>query len=255
MKNIVFSVGLAVGLALAAMSGAQAATVSFDVSHAQLSNGFAPTNEQNLGISAQATAADQVGLQVRHVADFGQSTNAADVRLTHRYNSQFDSYAHVGASSRGTVLPQYQYGLGGDMRATNQLTLGVGLDHYKLRDDNKADVLSARASYTLAKLPLTVRGEADLQRTNNAADGMRYGAGVTWGHAGNWTASLDAQTGRVDYSAVQVPMAAADYNVNLVKVSGRYWVRHNWGLTVAGAKVHNPYYSSNQMDVGMFAQF
>lgn len=246
---------LAVSLSLCAMAGAQASTVELDVSHAQLSKGLPTFNEQHLRAQWNATSADQVGLNAQHVDDFAQSVNALDVSLVHRYDAQFDSYAHVGGSTHGTLLPQYQYGLGGRMHLGSGLTVGLGLDHYKMRDDRKSDVLGAQASYALSGVPLTLRGEADLQRTDNAADGMRYGVGATWGHAGDWTASVDARTGRVDYASVQYPLASADYNANVVKVSARYWVRKNWGLSVQGAKLHNRYFDANQMDAGVFAQF
>lgn len=246
-----------IAAALSALASSSfAGTVEFGMTSANIGGGYPAANNQALGVQTAVTPVDSLALHATREHQWGTTSMMYQGEATHQFKNGLSLTAFAGGSDTGVIAPKTRLGAFASMpvAGVEGLKVGAGYEHVGMRGAfAQTDTLMTQVSYTVPTLPLTLVGNANVQRVADDHNGMVYKLGAEYGSAGKWVAGVSAETGVSTYGNTVFPGATVgSYRSTTARATGRYWLSKDFGLTAEASRTKNSYYTQNEVGVGAF---
>jgi YaiO family outer membrane protein len=200
----------------------------------------------------------KLGLSVTDLQAWGGHASIGGLRIVQTLNDRFSIDAGIAASDSGNITIRQRKTAIVNYKAleAKNLVLGMGVDTYDMRGGGKATSLLTQAVYYVPKMPVVVQADYTATESKfNERRGHRIGAAVTYGKVHDWTVSLRADSGRVNYELVTRPGSIADYDSRSQGVGMNYWLSKDLGISANFGRVSNRYFKREEIRVGTFFSF
>ncbi|MCW9025299.1 MAG: YaiO family outer membrane beta-barrel protein [Gammaproteobacteria bacterium] len=177
--------------------------------------------------------------------------------LTHIFNEDWFGSIHLGTSKSGFFLPRQRIDafINRKLLPEKNLILTFGTGYIDEKDVHTANSLYAGASYYFDSPWMISAGV----RWNNSSPGSvsstRQIISASWIRNKDRYITLNVDWGREAYQLVGGSVSLVDFSSDIVTLTWREWLNHDWGSNVVLERYSNPFYDRNGITIGIFKEF
>lgn len=177
--------------------------------------------------------------------------------LTHIFNPDWYGSIHFGTSKNGFFLPRQRVDafINRKLLPEKNLILTFGSGYIDEKDVHRANSFYLGASYYVESPWMISAG----LRWNNSSPGSvsstRHILSVSWIRDKDRYVTFNIDWGKEAYQLIGESISLVDFSSDLITLSWREWLNHDWGSQLVLERYDNPFYERHGLTLGLFKEF